>query len=132
MKTKPNKFESGEQLISLWDDFCNEIIDNGFDKVPTQTAFCKWLADNYEETDRKTIYNSLNKIFPTIKKDFDKLQSDTIATGGMLGKYNPTMTIFALKNWCNWADKPENENEEKQEMQTELLKAIKKAVTDED
>lgn len=132
MKTKPNKFESGEQLISLWDDFCNEIIDNGFDKVPTQTAFCRWLADNYEETDRKTIYNSLNKIFPTIKKDFEKLQSDTITTGGMLGKYNPTMTIFALKNWCNWADKPENENEEKQEMQTELLKAIKKAVTDED
>lgn len=132
MKTKPNKFESGEQLISLWNDFCNEIIDNGFDKVPTQTAFCRWLAEHYEETNRKTIYNSLNKIFPTIKKDFEKLQSDTITTGGMLGKYNPTMTIFALKNWCNWADKPENENEEKQEMQTELLKAIKKAVTDED
>ena len=132
MKTKPNKFESGEQLISLWNDFCNEIIDNGFDKVPTQTAFCRWLAEHYKETDRKTIYNSLNKIFPTIKKDFEKLQSDTITTGGMLGKYNPTMTIFALKNWCNWADKPENENEEKQEMQTELLKAIKKAVTDED
>ena len=132
LKTKPNKFESGEQLISLWNDFCNEIIDNGFDKVPTQTAFCRWLAEHYEETDRKTIYNSLNKIFPAIKKDFEKLQSDTITTGGMLGKYNPTMTIFALKNWCNWADKPENENEEKQEMQTELLKAIKKAVTDED
>ena len=132
MKTKPNKFKSGEQLISLWNDFCNEIIDNGFDKVPTQTAFCRWLAEHYKETDRKTIYNSLNKIFPTIKKDFEKLQSDTITTGGMLGKYNPTMTIFALKNWCNWADKPENENEEKQEMQTELLKAIKKAVTDED
>lgn len=132
MKTKPNKFESGEQLISLWNDFCNEIIDNGFDKVPTQTAFCRWLAEHYKKTDRKTIYNSLNKIFPAIKKDFEKLQSDTITTGGMLGKYNPTMTIFALKNWCNWADKPENENEEKQEMQTELLKAIKKAVTDED
>ena len=132
LKTKPTKFKSGEQLISLWNDFCNEIIDNGFVKVPTQTAFCRWLAENYEETDRKTIYNSLNKIFPAIKKDFEKLQSDTITTGGMLGKYNPTMTIFALKNWCNWADKPENENEEKQEMQTELLKAIKKAVTDED
>ena len=132
MKTKPNKFTSGEQLISFWSDFCNEIIDNGFDKVPTQTAFCRWLADNYKETDRKTIYNSLNKIFPSIKKDFEKLQSDTITTGGMLGKYNPTMSIFALKNWCKWADKPENENDDKQEMQTELLKAIKKAVTDED
>nr|DAG32063.1 MAG TPA: hypothetical protein [Bacteriophage sp.] len=50
----------------------------------------------------------------------------------MLNKYQPTMSIFVLKNWCKWADKPENENEDKQEMQTELLKAIKKAVTDED
>ena len=37
------------------------------------------------------------------------MQSDTITTGGMLGKYNPTMTIFALKNWCNWKDKAEVE-----------------------
>ena len=46
-----------------------------------------------------------SEYFPTIKKEFEKLQSDTITTGGMLGKYNPTMTIFALKNWCNWKDK---------------------------
>lgn len=109
LRTKPNKFKSGKQLISLWNDFCNEIIDNGFDKVPTQTAFCRWLSEHYEETDRKTIYNSLNKIFPDIKKEFERLQSDTITAGGMLGKYNPTMTIFALKNWCNWKDKAETE-----------------------
>ena len=60
------------------------------------------------------------------------MQSDLITQGAMLDKYQPTMSIFVLKNWCKWADKPENENEEKQEMQTELLKAIKKAVTDED
>ena len=60
------------------------------------------------------------------------MQGDLIAQGAMLNKYQPTMSIFVLKNWCKWADKPENENEEKQEMQTELLKAIKKAVTDED
>lgn len=125
LKTKPNKFESGEQLISLWNDFCNEIIDNGFDKVPTQTAFCRWLAENYKETDRKTIYNSLNKIFPTIKKDFEKLQSDTITTGGMLGKYNPTMTIFALKNWCNWKDKAEVENTVNVEDLTPLSELLK-------
>lgn len=109
MKTKPNKFESGEQLISLWTNFCDEIIDNGFDKVPTQTAFCKWLAQNYEKTDRHTIYNSLNRIFPTIKKDFEQIQADTITTGGMLGKYQSTMSIFALKNWCNWKDKADSE-----------------------
>lgn len=104
MKTKPNKFESGEHLIELWWQFCNSIVENEFNTVPTQTAFCRWLEKEYEKTDRKTIYNSLNKIFPSIKKDFEQLQSDVIMQGGMMGKYNPTMSIFGLKNWCGWSD----------------------------
>lgn len=104
MKTKPNKFESGEHLIELWRQFCNSIVENEFNTVPTQTAFCRWLEKEYEKTDRKTIYNSLNKIFPSIKKDFEQLQSDLIMQGGMMGKYNPTMSIFGLKNWCGWSD----------------------------
>ena len=104
MKTKPNKFESGEHLIELWRQFCNSIVENEFNTVPTQTAFCRWLEKEYEKTDRKTIYNSLNKIFPSIKKEFEQLQSDVIMQGGMMGKYNPTMSIFGLKNWCGWSD----------------------------
>jgi hypothetical protein len=104
VKTKPNKFESGEHLIELWQQFCNSIVENEFNTVPTQTAFCRWLEKEYEKTDRKTIYNSLNKIFPSIKKDFEQLQSDVIMQGGMMGKYNPTMSIFGLKNWCGWSD----------------------------
>ena len=104
MKTKPNQFESGEHLIELWRQFCNSIVENEFNTVPTQTAFCRWLEKEYEKTDRKTIYNSLNKIFPSIKKDFEQLQSDVIMQGGMMGKYNPTMSIFGLKNWCGWSD----------------------------
>ena len=104
LQTKPFRFESEEQFIGLWRDFCDEIVRSGFATVPTQTAFCRWLADNYEETDRRTIYNYLNKIFPTVKKDFEQMQSDVIMQGGMMGKYNPTMSIFGLKNWCGWSD----------------------------
>ena len=104
LNTKPFKFENEEQFIELWREFCNSIIENGFNTVPTQTAFCKWLGENFEETDRKTIYNYLNKIFPSIKKEFEQLQSDVIMQGGMMGKYNPTMSIFGLKNWCGWSD----------------------------
>lgn len=101
---QPKRFENGEQLIELWQEFCTEIVDNGFLTVPTQTAFCRWLSENYAETDRRTIYNSLNLYFPNIKKDFEQIQSDTIMQGGMVGKYNSTMSIFGLKNWCGWSD----------------------------
>ena len=101
---QPKRFESAEQMIALWSDFCNEIVQNEFNTVPTQTAFCRWLKEKYADTDRKTIYNSLNKYFPSIKKEFEQLQSDVIMQGGMMGKYNPTMSIFGLKNWCGWSD----------------------------
>ena len=104
MRTKPPKFESGQQLIDLWSDFCEEIAESEYRKVPTQTEFCRWLSVRFEETDRKTIYNYLNKYFPTIKATFESIQSDTIASGAMLGKYNSTMSIFGLKNWCGWGD----------------------------
>lgn len=109
MKTKPTKFNSAEQLISLWASFCEDIVENDFNDVPTQSSFCRWLSKNYEKTDRKTIYNSLNKIFPNIKSEFEQLQSDTIMQGGMMGKYQPTMSIFGLKNWCGWGDNGKDE-----------------------
>ena len=104
MAGQPKRFESAEQLISLWSDFCNDIVVNEFNTVPTQTAFCRWLSKKFKDTDRKTIYNALNEYFPNIKKNFEQLQSDVIMQGGMMGKYNPTMSIFGLKNWCGWSD----------------------------
>ena len=107
MKTKPTKFKSAKQLIELWQEFCDEIVEAEFYTIPSQTSFCKCLTVHYEGADRKTIYNSLNKIFPDIKKDFEAIRADVIAEGSMLGKYQPTMSIFALKNWCKWTDKQE-------------------------
>ena len=112
------------RIITRFAQLINEIIDNGFDKVPTQTAFCRWLAENYEETDRKTIYNSLNKYFPSIKKDFEQLQSDVIMQGGMMGKYNPTMSIFGLKNWCGWSDTGKRTDEKEKEENDKLNRLI--------
>lgn len=105
MQYKPPKFgNDGQRLIDLWSTFCEEIAESEYSKVPTQTEFCRWLSLRYEETDRKTIYNYLNKYFPTIKAEFEQIQSDTIASGAMLGKYQSTMSIFGLKNWCGWGD----------------------------
>jgi hypothetical protein len=124
MKTKPTKFKSAKQLIELWQEFCDEIVEAEFYTIPSQTSFCKWLTVHYEGTDRKTIYNSLNKIFPDIKKDFEAIRADVIAEGSMLGKYNSTMSIFALKNWCKWTDKQEVTQETKLAVSDNFLDAL--------
>ena len=105
--------------------------DNGEKDTPTFFGFYRFVREK-KDCSYHTIRRCFDEYWADIKKEFEDLRADLLSRGASIGIYNPTMTIFALKNWCNWADKPENENEEKQEMQTELLKAIKKAVTDED
>lgn len=102
---KPRKFEE-KQLLELWTEFNADIRDGGFTTIPSQTAFCRYLRAKFGDCDRKTIYNSINKYFPNLKKEFERIQADTIAEGAMLGKYQTTMAIFALKNWCRWCDNP--------------------------
>lgn len=121
---RPKKFTSGTELIQLFSDFCADIVESDYNKIPSQTEFCRWLKVNMSETDRKTIYNTLNEYFPTIKKDFERLQSDLIAQGGMLGKYQSTMSIFVLKNWCKWADRPTEEAENKSEKIAESIERL--------
>lgn len=104
---QPKRFTNGRQLIELWTEFNDDIKRNGFILVPTQSNFCRWLSMKYDTCDRKTVYNALNKYFPTVKKAFEQIQSDTIAEGAMLGHYQSAMSIFALKNWCSWTDRQE-------------------------
>ena len=104
---QPKKIKNGKQLIDLWTSFCEYIRDAEYSIAPTQTDFCRWLSKEFDSCDRRTIYNALNKYFPTIKGEFERIQADTITSGAMLGRYNSTMSIFALKNWCKWTDKQE-------------------------
>lgn len=104
---QPKKIKNKQQLIELWSDFCEHIREIEYSIAPTQTDFCVWLRKEFGSCDRKTIYNALNKYFPTVKSEFERIQADTITSGAMLGKYNSTMSIFALKNWCKWTDKQE-------------------------
>ena len=134
---QPKKFKDGKELISLWQAFCDDIKDNNYNAAPTQTAFCRWLSENYDSVDRKTIYSSLNEYFPNLKKEFDTIRADVIAEGTMLGKYQPTMSIFALKNWCSWSDRSETvqltaEDVRQQDEVSKSLEEMAKELTSDD
>lgn len=121
---QPKKIKSGKQLIDLWTSFCEYIRDAEYSIVPTQTDFCRWLSKEFDSCDRRTIYNALNKYFPAIKGEFERIQADTITSGAMLGRYNSTMSIFALKNWCKWTDKQEVTQETKLTVSDNFLDAL--------
>ena len=89
--SEPRKRERNENATSEQREYREKTISHS--------------RESRERSKKKTEY------FPTIKKEFERLQSDTIMTGGMLGKYNATMSIFGLKNWCNWKDKAEIEQD---------------------
>lgn len=106
---RPKAFNSASKLIELFRQFSDEIVENGFKDVPTQTSFSRWLKSHFRDVDRRTIYNALNKYFPEVKEEFDQIRADVLAQGALLGEYNSTMTIFGLKNWCRWTDKQQVE-----------------------
>lgn len=115
-KGHPRKFENGDDMLELYKEFCEEIVVNGYVVAPTQTEFEKWLGNRIDGCDRKTIYHTMNNYYPNIKREFDKIRADVVAQGTMLGKYQPSMSIFALKNWCGWTDKQEIQSDGKIEI----------------
>ena len=135
-KGQPKKFKSGKDLIELWQFFCEQIRANGYIEAPIQTAFSRWLAENFDGIDRRTIYNSLNEYFPEVKKEFETIRADTISEGTMIGRYQPTMSIFALKNWCSWRDTPQNtaisEDNMRQDQLSKSLEELAKGLESDD
>lgn len=106
----PKRFKSGEELLELFEEFCRYVVEErGYAIIPSQTNFCRYLAERYDSVDRKTIYHSLRDYYPNVKKEYERMVSDLLSEGAMTGHYNPTMAIFTLKNWCDWKDKRETE-----------------------
>lgn len=51
-------------------------------------------------------YENKDEFFDTIKKAKDKIEAQ-LEENALLGRYNPTFTIFNLKNNYGWQDKQE-------------------------
>ena len=99
----PRAFKTSDDLLDAFLSYTDYVVDNDYIEVPTKGNFAKWCG-----IDRKTIYNTINKYFPDRKKDYKEILAEILTTGAMMGKWDRTITIFALKNWCDWSDKRED------------------------
>lgn len=108
---QPRAFRSAAHLFERMQEFCDDIIEHGYNVLPSKTEFCRWYANHYKRSiSRRTLWSAMELYYPEIKEDVTELIGDVLAQGAALGHWNATVTIFVLKNWCHWGDKPPSEN----------------------
>ena len=104
---QPKKFtrEQFEQfVIDYFEYIYNSQSENKAD-VPTFYGFYRYVNDIIPCSYR-TIRYTFDEYLPELKKEFEEMRSNLLVRGTSLGKYQPTIVIFALKNWCHWKDNP--------------------------
>ncbi len=82
-------------------------------QVANVPPFISDLA-KYLRVNRDTIYTWIKKhkdFSDTISKDLKEKFKECLVKNALLGKYNPTFSIFAAKNCIGWKDKTEQEVE---------------------
>ena len=105
------KNQGGRPLLFETPEILQEKID----------AYFKWADENnkpytisglavFLDTDRQTLINYSNReaFFDTIKRAKQKIESQ-FEERALMGEYNPTMSIFLMKNNFGYVDKTEQE-----------------------
>jgi hypothetical protein len=100
---RPMKFESPEKLQELIDAYFKECDETN--QIYTVVGLAMAL-----DTDRQTLINYTNReeYFDTIKKAKQKIENQMV-NRALTGVYNPTVSIFLMKNNFGYVDKTEQE-----------------------
>lgn len=96
---RPLKFDDVKELEKKIDEYFKDESNKPY----TITDLAVWL-----DCDRKTLtnYEKRDDFFPTIKRAKTKIEAE-IEKCALLGLYNPTFSIFNMKNNFGWQDKHE-------------------------
>ena len=79
-----------------------------YQEYPTKMGFADFCGKN-----RSTVWHAVNHFYPEVKKQWQETIEQVLVNGVNAGVYHVTMTIFILKNWCEWTDKRETVTTEK-------------------
>lgn len=111
---QPRTFGSGKEILTLWQEYLREIADNGFQNEKGVTIYPgKGKFAEYCGVDRSTIYKTVERYYPEVKKDWEQALSETLSDGVAAGAYQTAFTIFMMKNLCDWSDKQETKLEQR-------------------
>ena len=111
---------SARTILNAFEDFLKSVEDNGYEIVPTISAFADYIGKPRADT------HEWFRLHPTESKQMRDMCADTIASGAMLKKYVPNVTNFALKNWCGWEEAPQKKGQKSRKTADE--KAAKEAL----
>lgn len=78
--------------------------------VPNQSNLARWMG-----VSNMSIARAMEKANNKQLASYKRLLADCLSEGAMLGIYQSSSTIFALKNMCDWADKYEDRSVNKNE-----------------
>lgn len=97
-----------------------ELVTNPY---PTINDFAKKIDVNYVSLRR---WVETHPEFSDAYKRAKELQHEIIIKGALIGAYNATFSIFAMKNIAGWRDKTEVEHSGSIELSTKLEEAWKR------
>lgn len=104
---RPPKWETKEELQELIDKYFLSLVDeNGkYQSPPTITGLAIALGTN-----RETLcnYEEKDEFFDTVKEAKSRCEQ-WVEENALIGKANPTFSIFNLKNNYGWKDKTETD-----------------------
>lgn len=102
--------KSPEHLAVLYRSFLDHIRESNYNIYPTKINLADYIGISYS-----TLMKYLNEYKAEFKLLYDGILSDILTEGVIKGAYDRQMTMFCLKNWCNWAENTRVETTTKQE-----------------
>jgi hypothetical protein len=102
--------KSPEHLAVLYRSFLDYIRESDYNVYPTKINLADYIGISYS-----TLMKYLNEYKAEFKPLYDGILSDILTEGVIAGAYDRQMTMFCLKNWCNWADNTRVETTAKSE-----------------
>ena len=110
---------SEEEIIGKLEAFLKSVEKNGFEIVPTFSAFA-----DYIKQPRAGMHEWV-RLHPVAAEQMRGMVADTIAAGAMQKKYESRIASFALKNWCGWEEQPTKKVSKSKEVADEKKAADK-------